>query len=61
MLAAVLPLIAVIEFLGLFTKAFALAIRLFANMTAGHIVVLALIGLVFAFKSYLLGTAPLQR
>ena len=41
------------------TKPFALAIRLFANMTAGHIVVLALIGLIFAFKSYLIGTAPL--
>ena len=48
-----------IEFVGKLTKPFALAIRLFANMTAGHIVVLALIGLVFAFKSYLLGTAPL--
>ena len=44
---------------GKLTKPIALAIRLFANMTAGHIVVLALIGMVFAFKSYLLGTAPL--
>ena len=49
-----------IEAVGKLTKPFALAIRLFANMTAGHIVVLALIGLVFAFKSYLLGTAPLM-
>lgn len=48
-----------IEMVGKLTKPFALAIRLFANMVAGHIVVLALIGLVFAFKSYLLGTAPL--
>ena len=48
-----------IEVVGKLTKPFALAIRLFANMTAGHIVVLALIGLIFAFKSYLLGTAPL--
>ena len=48
-----------IEAGGKLTKPFALAIRLFANMTAGHIVVLALIGMVFAFKSYLLGTAPL--
>ena len=48
-----------IEAVGKLTKPFALAIRLFANMTAGHIVVLALIGLVFAFKSYALGTAPL--
>ena len=37
--------------IGKLTKPFALAIRLFANMTAGHIVVLALIGLIFAFKS----------
>lgn len=47
-----------IEFLGKLTKPFALAIRLFANMTAGHIVVLALIGLIFAFKSYAIGVAP---
>ncbi len=40
-----------IEFIGKLTKPFALAIRLFANMTAGHIVVLALIGMIFAFKS----------
>ncbi len=48
-----------IEVVGKLTKPFALAVRLFANMVAGHIVVLALIGLVFAFKSYLVGTAPL--
>ena len=47
-----------IELAGKFTKPFALAIRLLANMTAGHIVVLALIGLVFAFKSYALGAVP---
>jgi F-type H+-transporting ATPase subunit a len=47
-----------IEFIGKLTKPFALAIRLFANMTAGHIVVLALIGLIFAFKSYAIGLAP---
>src|SRR5215207_1529955 len=40
-----------VEIIGKFTKPFALAIRLFANMTAGHIVVLALIGLIFLFKS----------
>jgi F-type H+-transporting ATPase subunit a len=48
-----------IEVVGKLTKPFALTIRLFANMTAGHIVVLALIGLIFAFKSYVLGAAPL--
>ena len=40
-----------IEFIGKLTKPFALMIRLFANMTAGHIVVLALIGMIFSFKS----------
>jgi F-type H+-transporting ATPase subunit a len=47
-----------IEIVGKLTKPFALAIRLFANMTAGHIVVLALIGLIFLFKSYVIGIAP---
>ncbi|HEX8299450.1 MAG TPA: F0F1 ATP synthase subunit A [Rubricoccaceae bacterium] len=36
-----------IEILGLFTKPFALAVRLFANMVAGHLVILNLIGLIF--------------
>jgi F-type H+-transporting ATPase subunit a len=48
-----------IEFAGKLAKPFALAIRLFANMTAGHIVVLALIGLIFTFHSYVIGVAPL--
>lgn len=43
----VIPVMVIVEFLGLLTKPFALCIRLFANMTAGHIVVLALIGLIF--------------
>lgn len=47
-----------VEMIGKLAKPFALAIRLFANMTAGHIVVLALIGLIFAFKSLASG-APL--
>ncbi len=40
-----------VEMIGKLTKPFALAIRLLANMTAGHIVVLAFIGLIFTFKS----------
>jgi len=40
-----------VEILGLFTKPFALAIRLFANMTAGHIVIYALISLIFVMQS----------
>ncbi len=37
------------EIMGQFTKPIALAIRLFANMTAGHLVILSLIGLIFTF------------
>jgi F-type H+-transporting ATPase subunit a len=47
-----LPLIIIVEILGLFTKPFALCIRLFANMTAGHVVILSLIGLIFIMKTY---------
>jgi F-type H+-transporting ATPase subunit a len=43
----VLPVMVIIEFLSLLTKPFALCIRLFANMTAGHIVILAFISLIF--------------
>ena len=46
-----------IEIIGKLAKPFALAVRLFANMTAGHVVVLALIGLTFFFQSYLVGIA----
>ena len=53
------PLMTPIELIGKFTKPFALAIRLFANMTAGHIVVLALIGLIFTFHSYVIAPLPL--
>ena len=37
--------------LSIFTKPFALMIRLFANMTADHIIALSLISLIFIFKS----------
>lgn len=46
-----LPIMAVVELLGLLAKPFALAIRLFANMTAGHIVIYALISLIFVMQS----------
>ncbi len=45
------PLLIPVEIIGLFTKPFALMIRLFANITAGHILVLSLICLIFIFKS----------
>lgn len=41
-----------IELAGIFIKPVALMIRLFANMAAGHIIVISLIGLIFVFKSY---------
>lgn len=41
------PLMPIVEIIGLFTKPFALAVRLFANITAGHFMVLGLIALIF--------------
>jgi len=45
-------LLAPIELLGIFIKPFALMIRLYANMTAGHVVMMSIIGLIFVFKNY---------
>ncbi|WP_214071400.1 F0F1 ATP synthase subunit A [Mucilaginibacter sp. dw_454] len=45
------PLWWVIELVGIISRPFALMIRLFANITAGHIIVLSLISLIFVFKS----------
>jgi F-type H+-transporting ATPase subunit a len=41
-----------IELVGVFSKPFALMIRLFANIAGGHIVVISLVGLIFIFESY---------
>ncbi len=38
-----------VEILGIFTKPFALAIRLFANMLSGKIMIIAILGLIFIF------------
>lgn len=43
------PIMFIVELLGVFTKPFALMIRLFANMVAGHIVIICLISLIFIF------------
>lgn len=51
------PLIPFIEFIGLFTKPFSLTVRLFANITAGHILILSILGLTFLFESYAVGVA----
>jgi F-type H+-transporting ATPase subunit a len=53
------PILTPIELVGKLTKPFALAIRLFANMTAGHVVLLALISLIFTFGSWLLVPVPI--
>ncbi len=53
------PILTPIELVGKFTKPFALAIRLFANMTAGHVVLLALISLIFTFGSWFLVPVPI--
>ncbi len=45
------PILAVVEVLGLIIKPVALMIRLFANITAGHIIILSLIGLIFILES----------
>lgn len=45
------PLMIPVEIFGIFTKPIALAIRLFANITAGHILVMSLLCLIFIFNS----------
>lgn len=51
------PVMVPVEIVGIFTKPIALMIRLFANITAGHILMLSLICLIFIFKN--LAIAPI--
>jgi len=53
-----LPIMIPVELIGIISKPFALMIRLFANITAGHIIVLSLICLIFIFNS--LALAPVS-
>src|SRR5690606_24334581 len=46
---ALVPLMAVVELIGLFVKPFALMVRLFANMLAGHMVIYSFLGMIFLF------------
>ncbi len=52
------PIMIPVELIGVLSKPFALMIRLFANITAGHIIVLSLISLIFIFKT--LAIAPVS-
>ncbi len=44
-----IPLMPIVEIVGMFTKPFVLMVRLFANMTAGHTIILGFISLIFIF------------
>jgi len=52
------PIMIPVELIGIISKPFALMIRLFANITAGHIIVLSLISLIFIFET--LAIAPVS-
>jgi F-type H+-transporting ATPase subunit a len=58
------PILVPVEILGIFTKPFALMIRLFANMVAGHILIICLVSLIFIFgalNKYIgIGFSPLS-
>jgi F-type H+-transporting ATPase subunit a len=49
--AGINVLMVLVEIIGIFTKPFALIIRLFANMLAGHIIIICLVSLIFIFGS----------
>lgn len=46
---AVKPILIIVEFLSIFTKPFALIVRLFANMVAGHMIITCLLLMIFIF------------
>lgn len=53
-----LPIMIPVEIIGMLAKPFALTVRLFANITAGHIIILSLLALIFIFDS--LAVAPVS-
>ncbi len=46
-----LPIMVLVEIIGFFVKPFALCVRLFANMTGGHVAILVFLGLIIILKS----------
>lgn len=55
----VLPLMLPIEVISMFAKPFSLAVRLFANMLAGHMVILVFLTMIILFKSYIIAPLPI--
>lgn len=51
------PIMLPVELVGILSKPFSLMVRLFANITAGHVIILSLLGLTFIFKSAAVGVA----
>ncbi|WP_018476162.1 F0F1 ATP synthase subunit A [Pontibacter roseus] len=49
------PIMIPVELIGIITKPFSLMVRLFANITAGHIIILSLFSLIFIFQSIAVG------
>ncbi len=49
------PIMIPVELIGIITKPFSLMVRLFANITAGHIIILSLFSLIFIFQSVAVG------
>jgi F-type H+-transporting ATPase subunit a len=56
---AILPIMVPIEIISQFAKPFSLAVRLFANMTAGHGVILVFLFMIIMFKSWVVAAVPL--
>ena len=50
-----IPLMPIVEIIGVITKPFVLMVRLFANISAGHIIILGFIGLIFIFGNINIG------
>lgn len=53
------PIMIPVELLGIIIKPFALMVRLFANITAGHIIVLSLVSVIFIFKSAVMASVSI--
>jgi len=54
----VIPIMIPVEIAGMIAKPFALCIRLFANMVAGHAVILVLLLLIISSGSYIIAPLP---